>query len=98
MEENYPVKVIDHFLTDIKSDLIEIKTTTSKSIDDLNSTIKGHNGRLSKVEQFMWAFGGAMTIMTALVLPYLFYYTTKIQDKVDNIDKTLSGYNIKVEK
>ena len=86
MDDHYPAKIIDHFLTDIKV-----------SIDDLAATIKTHNGRLSKVEKFMWAFGGAMSIMTALVLPYLFYYTTKIQEKVDNIDKTLSGYNIRVE-
>lgn len=97
MDEHYPAKIVDHFLADIKIDLTEIKTGHSKSIDDLKNTISSHNGRLSRVEQFMWAFGGGMAVVTMLVLPYSFYYMTKIDEKVERIDKTLSGYNVQVE-
>lgn len=98
MDEHYPSKIIDHFVSDIKTDLLDIKINTSKSIDALTDKISTHNGRLSKVEQFMWAFGGAMTVVTALVMPYFFYYTTQLQNKVDNLNKTLSQYEIKIEK
>jgi hypothetical protein len=86
MDEHYPAKVIDHFISDIKDTLIDIKETTTSSIDSLNKTITGHNGRLKRVEQFMWAFGGGMAVVTALVLPLMFYYITQLEKKIDLID------------
>lgn len=87
MDEHYPTQVIDHFLNDIKDTLVDIKDTTTSSIDSLNRTITGHNGRLKRVEQFMWAFGGGMAVVTALVMPLMFYYVAQLDKKVDNISK-----------
>lgn len=56
MEQNYQKRELDEKFTDIKDSLIRIENQTSKT-----------NGRVTKLERWMYGVAGAITILGFLV-------------------------------
>lgn len=97
MESNYSKRELDHYFNDIRNQFLEsIKNIEEKTHDikeetsEIKVEAKKTNGRVRKLEKFMWAFGGSMAVIL-VILPFIF---TEIRE----LKATVSRNNNEVNK
>lgn len=97
-EQPYSKRELDHYFNDLRERFLgEIKEIGKDTKEIKAQTIKT-NGRVTKLEHWRTAVLAAGGIITSIIIPYGVYYFLKLEDKVQQINKTLSQYEVTIQK
>lgn len=88
MEGQYTTRELEHYFTDFKSDLTEIKQQVTKT-----------NGRVNNLENWRWLLTGGMVIITLMVIPLVIYIynNSNMKSVEEGLRNALSAYEIEAQ-
>ena len=96
-DKPYSNRELDHYFNDIREKFLGAITDIASDVKDIKIQTTKTNGRVSKLEHWRTAVLAAGGIVTSVIIPFSVYYFLKLETKVENIYKTLSQYEIKIE-
>lgn len=104
MEPNYSKRELDDHFDNIRERFVgaiesidgKVATVDSKVDKVIEQTTK-HNGRMSKMEKWMWTLAGGGTVIVALVIPMLTYYISTVDNRISKLEDIFTSYNITIE-
>lgn len=91
---------LDQFMADNKEEHCTIRETNMKDHQDMNITLKEHNGRLRKSEQWQERIMGGVAMAGILIIPFLgwyLYYTQSLLGKAVEATTVVKSLEAKVE-
>ncbi len=98
-EKNYSKRELDHFFKDTMRAIKNgIESIRDEALPRIETQVLKTNGRVTKLERWQYTIIGGLTIISAVVLPMFFYQMSQYNDKVENLEKIFSEYEIIVEK
>lgn len=94
----YSNRELDHYFNDIREKFLGAIEEIAKDTKEIKIQTTKTNGRVTRLEHWRTAVLAAGGIITSVIIPYSVYYFLKLEAKVENINKTLSQYEITIQK